>query len=54
MLLLQKCEIDDRPALGPPSSFNEVKAWRLRLRDAAFVTREGFVLPQRYKRLWLV
>jgi hypothetical protein len=49
VLRLQNYGGDDRLALVLPSSFTEVKAWRPRLGDAAFVTREGFVLPQRYQ-----
>ena len=48
VLRLQNYGSDDRLALVLPSSFTEVKAWRPRLGDAAFVAREGFVLPQRY------
>jgi hypothetical protein len=49
VLRLQNYGSDDRLALVLPSSFTGVKAWRPRLGDAAFVTREGFVLPQSYQ-----
>jgi hypothetical protein len=48
---LQNYGSDDRLALVLPSSFTDVKTWRFRSSDAAFVAREGFVLPQRYKGL---
>ncbi len=40
---------DDRLALMLPSSFTEVQGWQFRAGDPAFVAREGFILPQRYK-----
>ena len=49
VLRLRNYGSDDRLALVLPSSFTEVKAWNPRLGEAAFVTREGFVLPQRYQ-----
>ena len=51
VLRLQNYGNDDRLALVLPSSFTDVKAWHFRTGDAAFVTREGFVLPQRYRGL---
>lgn len=51
VLRLQNYGGDDRLALVLPSSFNEVKGWRFRPGDSAFVAREGFVLPQRYKKM---
>ena len=49
VLRLQNYGTDDRLALVLPSSFTEVKAWHPRLTEVAFVTREGFVLPQRFQ-----
>ncbi len=49
VLRLQNYGSDDRLALVLPTGFGEVTAWRFRLGDAAFVAREGFVLPQRYR-----
>lgn len=49
VLQLQNYGSDDRLALVLPSSFSEVKAWNPRIAEAAFITREGFVLPQRYQ-----
>jgi hypothetical protein len=51
VLRLQNYGSDDHIALVLPSSFTDVKDWRFRVGDAAFVAREGFVLPQRYKKL---
>ena len=51
VLRLQNYGNDDRFALVLPSSFTDVETWRFRAGDAAFVTREGFILPQRYRGL---
>jgi hypothetical protein len=50
VLQLKSYGNDDRLALAFPSTFDERKSRRFRLGDASFISREGFVLPQRYPR----